>query len=120
MFDGQFEEAQEQSTTLELISGVVSVRGFERFLQWLYSGGITFGNESLDDQISALIEFARLADMLGIDNMEPYLARLLKVIIQTNETSSTDAPGIIFLTYKHVKEVRHLPRGHPLRLQLSI
>jgi hypothetical protein len=67
MFEGKSEDANEQSTELKEVHGVVSNRSFELLLQWLYLGRLFLAHEaSSTDEITAMIELARLADMVEI------------------------------------------------------
>ncbi|KAF9885059.1 hypothetical protein FE257_000790 [Aspergillus nanangensis] len=89
MFDGNFKEGEAQSAVLEKVEGVVSNRSFELLLQWLYLGRITVGEEPPSEQISAMIEFARFADMLGIDGVEPQTVEHMRATILANSPSPT-------------------------------
>jgi hypothetical protein len=54
MFEGDFKESKENSATLAEVEGVVSVRSFKLFLQFVYTGRIRLGDEPPEDQISYL------------------------------------------------------------------
>nr|KMM70338.1 hypothetical protein CPAG_06650 [Coccidioides posadasii RMSCC 3488] len=84
MFNGKFKEGQEQSAVLEEIEGVVSNRSFRLFLQWLYLGRVILGKESPTDWISVMIEFARLVDMLSINNVESQIIEHICATILDN------------------------------------
>lgn len=77
MFEGEFSEGQQQTATLEELEGVVSVRSLEALLQWLYLRKVKFNLEDPGDQLSAAIEFARLADMRNITGMESQPAQYI-------------------------------------------
>lgn len=118
-FNGAFKEGEEQSIVLKEIEGVVSSRSFELFLQWLYLGHIILGEENLEDKISAIVEFARFADMLGVTNLESELAEYIKTAVlshsQMDWTSTADF-NVRHINYQHIYGATRLPVGHKLRL----
>jgi hypothetical protein len=66
---------------LEEIDGVVSVRSFELFIQWLYLGRVSFGKLSSEEAITAIIEFLTFADMCHSTGMEIDMVRQIKTIL---------------------------------------
>jgi hypothetical protein len=81
MFEGRFQEGEQQSTTLEEIEGVVSVQSFEMIIQWLYLGRVSFGEFTPEDAIAATVELLRFADMCGITGMEHDMVDRIKTIL---------------------------------------
>ena len=55
-FEGQFQEGEQQSTTLVEIDGVVSARSFKLLVQWVYLGRVIFGELAPGEAITATIE----------------------------------------------------------------
>jgi hypothetical protein len=68
MFDSSL-EGQQQSTTLKEVDGV-SVRSFEAFIQWLYSGIVEFDIKDPAEHLSAAIELTRFAERYKIVRWE--------------------------------------------------
>lgn len=120
MFNGAFKEGEEQSVALEEIEGVVSVRGFQLLLQWLYLGRIIFDKEDPEDKISAIVELARFADMLGVSNMESPLAETIRTIILKGSEDLQWEYGsnanVHYINSQHIDAATRLPIGHKLRL----
>lgn len=123
MLSGNFKEAEDQSAELNEIAGVVSNRSFELVLQLLYIGQVNRGAESPPSWISSMIEFARLADMLGISNVGSCAANSIRKAISANPPKSSFAKhytkNIHLITSVHVEEANHLPQGHPVRKLLA-
>ncbi|KAJ5586942.1 uncharacterized protein N7459_002707 [Penicillium hispanicum] len=130
LFEGGFSEAQTQSATLEEIPGVVSVRSLGMLLQWLYTGQFHFDAElvSEEDEISAMIEFVRLADMCNVSGMETTVANKIKENIADWSTSYLRFDGELYgepemntknLTDQHIISALHLPKKHPVRRLLA-
>lgn len=125
MFEGYFPEGEQQRATLEEVEGVVSVRSFETLIQWLYLRKIRFDSESSEDQVSAAIEFVRLADMCNITGIESRMAQYIKDILIANP----DPRGNNFirhidantycLTSQHIVSATFLPSGHLVRRILA-
>ncbi|KAJ5611231.1 hypothetical protein N7510_007950 [Penicillium lagena] len=90
MFEGKFQEGEQQTAILEEVKDVVSVQSFEALLQWLYLGRVKFGVKDPDLQISAIIEFASLADMCSISGMESQMAQRIKEILCANPGPRTE------------------------------
>ncbi|KAH6678601.1 hypothetical protein B0J14DRAFT_697585 [Halenospora varia] len=121
-FTGGFWEGEEQSTTLTEIDGVVSTRSFEMLVQWLYLGRVVFGELEPTEAITAIIEFARIADMCRVTGMESLMAERIKAIIISNPVPKTGSPpgpselkDTSWLRSKHITSVADLPDGHPVR-----
>jgi BTB/POZ domain len=71
-FEGNFQEAQNQTLSLTEMLDVVSIPGFEMPIQWLYIGQIRFEPPILirsivekQKAITSIVEFFRIADMYG-------------------------------------------------------
>jgi hypothetical protein len=125
MFDGDFKESKEHSAVLAEVEGVVSVRSFKLFLQFVYIGHVKLGHEPPEDQISALIEFARLADMLGVANTGCQAATHIESIIledlphdssmfATRQEREPDE-NIRLISPSHIRDAACLPKGHEIR-----
>ncbi|KAL3486041.1 hypothetical protein BJX62DRAFT_242370 [Aspergillus germanicus] len=125
MFDGDFKESKENSAVLAEVEGVVSVRSFELFLQFVYTGHVKLGDEPPEDQISTLIEFARLTDMLGVANTGCQAATHIESIILKNlphdssmfTTRQEREPdeNTRFISPSHIRDAACLPKGHEIR-----
>ncbi|ELR08411.1 hypothetical protein VC83_03559 [Pseudogymnoascus destructans] len=83
-FNGSFREGEKQSTNLEEIDGVVSIRSFQMLVQWICLGRVVFGESAPEEAITTAIELTRLADMCGIIGMEFVIAGHIKAIIIAN------------------------------------
>ncbi|KAB8217300.1 hypothetical protein BDV33DRAFT_177475 [Aspergillus novoparasiticus] len=124
MFDGNFKEGEEQSAVLEEVEGVVSNRSFQLLLQWLYLGRVILGKESPAEWISAMIELARLADMLSIDNMESRITEYIRATILANPPPNNSEwfrnpdTNVQHITPGHVNAASHLPKEHSVRMLL--
>ncbi|EFW15376.1 hypothetical protein D8B26_008067 [Coccidioides posadasii str. Silveira] len=116
MFNGKFKEGQEQSAVLEEIEGVVSNRSFRLFLQWLYLGRVILGKESPTDWISVMIEFARLVDMLSINNVESQIIEHIRATILDNVPDIYSRDRLVrHMTRENVYAATHLLKGHSVR-----
>jgi hypothetical protein len=78
MFEGNFAEGEQQVATLKEMEGVVSVHSFEALIQWLYLRRLQFDCQGPENQISASIELARLADMCNITGIESQMVQYIK------------------------------------------
>ncbi|KAL2861064.1 BTB/POZ domain-containing protein [Aspergillus lucknowensis] len=101
MFEGEYKEGQQQIAVLGDIEGVVSVQSFEAFLQWLYLRKIKFEITEPEQQISAMIELARFADMCIVTEMEARIARQLKKLLLANPNPQSTESGATFLPQWH-------------------
>ncbi|KFY84307.1 hypothetical protein V500_09422 [Pseudogymnoascus sp. VKM F-4518 (FW-2643)] len=135
MFQGSFKEGEDQTATLELVDGVVSVRAFEMLAQWLCIGRVVFkgstsknptseestAKESTpEESIAAAIEFSRLADMCGIIGTEAQAAAHIKdTILASLTTSRNPDKNTCHITSAHIISAAHLPRGHAVRQILA-
>lgn len=123
MFNDAFKEGEQQSAVLEFVEGVVTVRSFEALVQWIYFGSFEFRIPDPVDHVSAIIEFARLADMCDMFGMRKQLAKGMKEILIA---SPKPAPGESYvdvntrhLTAQHICSVAALPAGHPVRRMVA-
>ena len=79
MFNGEFEEGEEQIARLDLLEGVVSIRSFELLIQWIYVGQIIIGKSTPSEEIETLVEFARLADFCQVGGTEGLVTAISKL-----------------------------------------
>ncbi|KAH6717800.1 hypothetical protein BKA61DRAFT_653312 [Leptodontidium sp. MPI-SDFR-AT-0119] len=125
-FEGGFQEEQDQSTTLTEEEGVVSKRSFEILIQWLYLGRVLFNESTPTENITAAIEFVRLADMCGVTGMEIVMAEHIKAILLANPAPEgiQGRRDVNTNTYclmgQHMTSAFLLPDGHPVRKVLAI
>lgn len=119
-------EGQQQTVTLEEMEGVVSVRGLEALLQWLYLRRVKFDLKDPGDQISTAMELVRLADMCNMTGMESQMARYIKDILISNPNPQpSDLEGrhldtnTYCLTPQHIISATFLPREHSVRRILA-
>lgn len=118
MFDSKFKEGDQQLAELEELDGVVSNRSFQMLLQWMYSGQVFLRNESLTDRISAMIEFARLADMLNVSNVESQIMEYIKATILANPPDCwlrNPEKYALHITPGHIHAATRLPKGQVVR-----
>ncbi|KAL3420126.1 hypothetical protein PVAG01_08625 [Phlyctema vagabunda] len=126
MFEGQFKEGEEQSTTLEEIEGVVSTRSFQMLAQWVMLGRIIFEDSPADEGISAVIEFARFADMCGLLDIEHLMAQRIEDVIIADAALRHDIcrrnpnANTYLITSQHILSAVNLPVGHPVRNTLAM
>jgi hypothetical protein len=121
----RFLEGTEQSATLEEIDGVVSTRSFDMLVQWVLHNRIVFGDLPPAESIGATIEFARLADMVGLTVVESLMAEHLRQTILAN----APAQDSVFVTppdehtyhlrLEHIRAGVQLPKRHPVRTMLA-
>jgi hypothetical protein len=123
MFKDGFKEGQQLQAVLEDTKGVVSVQSLEAFLQWLYLRQVSFDLDKPEDQISAVIELARFADMCRVARIESYIAEYFKRVLVANpEPEPVEFDGYInnyFLESQHIVSTTFLPRGHAVRRILA-
>lgn len=63
--ENRYKEGEEGKVTMCLIDGIVSVGSVETLIQWLYRGKAIFPDDlSAKDEITKVVEFARLCDMV--------------------------------------------------------
>lgn len=121
MFQGQFLESQELTTTLEDMEGVVSERSLEALFQWLYLRVVNLSINDPVEHISASMELVRLADKYNIVGLEEEMAKYIKDILKTIEPFfirkiDTNTRN---LTSDHIISAVVLHREHPVRRLLA-
>jgi hypothetical protein len=125
-FDGEFQEARDKSMTLTEEEGIVTQRSFGMLVQWLYLGRLLINESTPTENITAIIEFVRLADMCDVTGMETLMAEHIKTIILTNPPPTPDAwdrdpdTNTYCLEGQHITSASLLPDGHPVRKLLAI
>jgi hypothetical protein len=83
---------------------------------------------TLEEAISATIEFVRLADMCGVTGMESLMAERIKAIIIASVAPSSNKftktreldTNTHCLTSWHITSAANLPGGHPVRSTLAM
>jgi hypothetical protein len=80
----KLQEGEEQVLTWHEIDSIVSVRSFEMLIQWLYIGRAIVGKVAPREEISAIVEFVRFADMSEVTGMEDMMSEHIKTIILAN------------------------------------
>jgi len=126
MFEGDFQEGAEQSTTLAEIDGVASVRSLEMLVQWICLGRIVIGATSPAEGIALSMEFARLADMCNITGVESLMAEHINGIIVADAALHLDGynrdpnANTFAITTQHIQWATLLPSGHPVRGVLAM
>jgi hypothetical protein len=122
-FEGKFQEGMEQAITLPKLDGVVSVRSFEMLIQWLYLGRVVLKQLPAEEEIDAIIEFVRIADMCQISGMESSMAERIKTIVMNTPERWSTVPEELASTYnissEHIISAANLPDGHPVRCILA-
>lgn len=76
-------EAEKHTVTLEAMDGIVSDQSLEALLQWLYLKRVRFDCSDPQDQMSVIIELARLADMCEVIDIQPQLLQDAKNLINS-------------------------------------
>jgi hypothetical protein len=120
-----FQEGAELSTTLEEIDGVVSTRSFEMLVQWVCQNRIVFGDLPPAEMIAASIEFARLADMVGLTGVESMMAEHIRQVIlahrpaQDSVFATPPDEHTYYLRLEHIRSGVLLPKGHLVRKMLA-
>jgi hypothetical protein len=126
-FEGNFQEAQNQTLSLTEMDDVVSIQGFEMLIQWPYIGQICFEPPILirsivekQKAITSIVEFHRIADMCGVTGMEFDMAYQISCIITsilpddlTNGALGDEMNPLV--TPHHTRAARLLPNHHPVR-----
>ena len=119
MFNGKFVETTRNAVTIEEIENVVSVRSFSMLLEWIYLGRINDDPAQPEQRISALIEFARFADMCMVSKEVFDLIRSkLSGVIRDSQTNSGEKDSHLHLqhvTKEHINSAMRLPMGNPVR-----
>lgn len=110
------------------LEGVVSVQSFEN-LEWLYTGHLRFplkSEKEKEQEVTALVELARLADMCHINGLELELAQGMTRILLGNEEMYQATlkllPGLntSSITKEHTISAMCLPEKHPVRDVLAL
>ncbi|KAJ5380878.1 uncharacterized protein N7496_003306 [Penicillium cataractarum] len=117
MFEGEFIEGQTQTVEMQEIEGIVSEQSFVALLQWLYHRRVEFGtDDEPDEEITAAIELARLADMCNVKELETEMAEYIKkVLIKNPEPDGWKDINTYHLTEEHIRSAHYLPPGHSVR-----
>lgn len=104
----------------------VTQRSFEMLIQWLYLGRVVSKEPTPTENITAAIDFLRLADMCDVHGMESLMAEQIKAIILANPAPTSDTMGgrdpntnTYVLLGKHFTSAVLLPKGHPVRKVLA-
>lgn len=126
MFEKGFSEKGATSVTLEPIDGVVSERSLEALFQWLYTRRVYIDISDKVLRVSAIIEFARLADICGVTGMEEELAGVIETLVDgqvdiiDEETDALAASKYTeCLVNAHIASAAKLPTGHAVRCLLT-
>ncbi|KAJ6005498.1 hypothetical protein N7451_003442 [Penicillium sp. IBT 35674x] len=119
MFEGKFVETINNAVTIEEVEGVVSVRSFSMLIEWIYLGRINDETAQPEEQISALIEFARFADMcMASEELLDLIGRSLSHVILYPQSYSAQTHPHLYLYYvtkDHIDSAMRLPLGNPVR-----
>lgn len=119
MFKGKFKETTKNAVTIEEIEGVVSVHSFSMLIEWIYLGRINDDTAQTEERLSALIEFARFADMCMVPKELFELIRrsLSRVIRYSHYNNAHDEPHLHlhYVTREHIDSAMRLPTGNPVR-----
>lgn len=83
MFNGNLKEAQEQAANLQEGDGV-SVKSFELFLRWLYTGQLELHLKLPSRRILAAIELSRVGNTWLVPEVEEFAAQYIKRTILEN------------------------------------
>ncbi|KAJ5627547.1 hypothetical protein N7528_004974 [Penicillium herquei] len=136
MFGGHFLESQTMEVELEELENVVTPRSVQALIQWIYLRGIKFDLD-VQDKITAAMEFARLADMYAITELEYKLEKYMKDHIFEWSQPGMNWEGLldedeipkdktayverntVCLKAEHIISATHLHRGHPVRRLLA-
>jgi hypothetical protein len=106
---------------------VVSIQGFEMLIQWLYIGQIRFESPILirsivekQKAITSIVEFLRIADMVGVTGMEfntaYQISCFITSILPDDLTNGALGDGINpLVTPHHTRAALLLPDHHPVR-----
>jgi hypothetical protein len=126
-FEGNLQEAQNQTLSLTEMDDVFSTKVFETLIQWLYIGQICFEPPILirlivekQKAITSIVEFLRIADMCGVNGMELDMAHQISCIITsilpddlTNGALGDEMNPLV--TPHHTGVTLLLPDHHPVR-----
>ena len=115
MFRGGFREGQNDAATLKEEDGLVSVQSFGLLIEWLYTSQLHLKAPTLEEEVSLVIEFARLADMCQVEGMEMLLAEHIKALVLGNAPQRIASVNNSFFMSQHIVNAAKLWRGHPVR-----
>jgi hypothetical protein len=116
MFDESFLESQTHCVTLPLIEEVTSVQSFETLLWWLRCGTFRFLHPSPTQQISAMVELTRFADMCLVTDVELLIADEIKrTLLSSISMVKIRGNNTTYLTSEHISPVALLPAKHSVR-----
>ncbi|KAG0153378.1 hypothetical protein PDIDSM_5231 [Penicillium digitatum] len=74
VFGGNFTEVKDQPVVMKELDGVLFIQSFEIRLLWLSTGEVNCRNQEPGAKAATLIEFARLADVCDISQVEAQIA----------------------------------------------
>ncbi|KAJ5187629.1 hypothetical protein N7449_010623 [Penicillium cf. viridicatum] len=113
MFQPGCREYQEGTVTLQEVEDIITIRGIEALIQWLYLRIVKFDIEDEGDHISAAIELARLAETYNIAGIESQVAQDIEEVI-----SSFSDDNSALLISEHISSGTFLSHEHPVRRTL--
>ncbi|KAJ5897494.1 hypothetical protein N7504_007782 [Penicillium tannophilum] len=119
MFKGKFNETTKNAVTIQEIEGVVSVHSFSMLIEWIYLGRINDVRAQTEAKISALIEFARFADMCMVsqelfDLIRDSLSWVIRYS-RCNTVQNHYYSRLHYVTKEHIGSAMRLPLGNPVR-----
>jgi len=114
-------DKEDDSLVLPENPGVITNQSVQLLVQWMYFGTIELDEVSNSEAITAIVEFANLAEHYGIGGLEVLLANKVRSLLKPNpdECPATNGDAEVntrFLTSEHIKAASHLAVGHPLRV----
>lgn len=116
MFQGKFVETTKNAVTLEEVEGVVSVRSFIMLLEWIYLDRIDDCTAHDEEQVSALIEFARFADMCMVsEGIFDLIQHALLGAIKSHWSNVACSGYLHHVTKEYIDSAMCLPMGNPVR-----
>ncbi|KAJ5803345.1 uncharacterized protein N7503_005795 [Penicillium pulvis] len=119
MFKGKFKETTKNAVTIQEIEGVVSVHSFSMLIEWIYLGRIDYNTAKTEEQISALIEFARFADMCMVsEGLFDLIRHSLSHVIRCSRCDAVQNISysqLRYVTKEHIGSAMRLPLGNPVR-----
>lgn len=119
MFQGKFKETTKNAVTIEEIEGVVSVHSFSMLIEWIYLGRVDDNTARTEEQISALIEFARFADMCMVSQeLFDLIGHSLSRVIRHSRCNTVQYhhySRLHYVTKEHIGSAMRLPLGNPVR-----
>ena len=125
IFEEQSSESPQATAILEKIDGIVSPQSLEALLQWLYLRIVRFDVDYPEDQVSAAIALARLADMCKVNGLEEQMAEYIRQTLIANPNPKSDPfwrhadTNTFCLTSQHIVSALSLPSEHPVRRLLA-